>query len=164
MSIFYPDYYFRRVYEIQPDWLQKQNISVLLLDIDNTLTTHDNPEVPPEVSNWVIQMQQAGMKLLILSNNKPARVEPFAAKLGVDYIANAAKPLSGGIWRACERLGVGRSGLAIVGDQIFTDILCGKWVGITSILVEPIELENHPFFQLKRELEKMVLIGWRKGG
>ena len=132
-------------------------ISVVLLDVDNTLTTHDNPEVPDEARRWIAQMQKAGIKLLILSNNRPERVEPFARKLGLGCIANAAKPLTRGVRRAGERLGVQKRGMALIGDQIFTDILCGNLSGIVSILVEPMELERFLFFKLKRAAERVVL-------
>ena len=85
------------------------------------------------------------------------RVEPFARKLGLGCIANAAKPLTRGVRRAGERLGVQKRGMALIGDQIFTDILCGNLSGIVSILVEPMELERFLFFKLKRAAERVVL-------
>lgn len=65
--------------------------------------------------------------------------------------------------RAREQLGAGAREIAIVGDQVFTDVLCANLAGAVSILVEPIELEPFPFFKLKRRLEKLVLRGGRKG-
>ena len=162
MSLFYPCYRFHRVWEISPEWFAAQGILVALLDVDNTLTTHDNPEVPHEVRRWIAQMQKAGIKLLVLSNNRPERVEPFARQLGLGCIANAAKPLTGGVRRAQERLGVQRRGMAIIGDQLFTDVLCGNLAGIVSILVEPIELEPFLFFKLKRAVERVLLRGDRR--
>lgn len=163
MSVFYPDFSFRRVTEISPEWLCAHGISVLLLDVDNTLTTHDNPAVASGVKDWIAALSSAGIRLLILSNNKPERVEPFAKKLGLGCIARAAKPLGGGVRRARGRLGVPNKGIAVVGDQIFTDVLCANWAGVVSILVEPIELESFPFFKFKRRMERIVLRGWRKG-
>ncbi len=134
-----------------------------MLDVDNTLTTNENPNVSAEVIDWIGKMKAAGIKLLIISNNKRRRVEPFARKLGLGCIANAAKPLGWGVKRAVKRLGVSRKGIAIVGDQIFTDVLCANLAGASSILVEPIELENLPFFKIKRRMEKIVLKNYRRG-
>lgn len=164
MSIFYPQYRFHRVWEISPQWLAQRKISVLLLDVDNTLTPHNNPIVPHEVSNWIDQMKHAGIHLLIISNNKPQRVEPFAQKIGLGCIAHAAKPLTGGVYRALDRLGVQKSQTAMVGDQIFTDILCGNFANITTILVDPIEQEKFLFFKGKRAVERILLRAWQKGG
>ena len=162
MSLFYPCYRFRRIWEIAPEWFTVHQISVVLLDVDNTLTTHDNPEVPDEARRWIAQMQKAGIKLLILSNNRPERVEPFARKLGLGCIANAAKPLTRGVRRAGERLGVQKRGMALIGDQIFTDIAGANLAGIRSILVEPMNPKEEIQIVLKRYLEKIVLFFYRR--
>lgn len=51
--------------------------------------------------------------------------------------------------RALARLGAKKSELAVVGDQIFTDVLCARLAGVTSVLVDPIELETFPFFRVQ---------------
>lgn len=157
MSVFYPEFRFRRIYELTPEWLQQHHISVLLLDVDNTLTDHDNPDLSDEVRDWLKKTQDAGIKLLLLSNNKHERVQPFADKVGLGCIAHAAKPLTGGVKRAQQRLNATKDRIAIVGDQIFTDVLCANLAGVTSILVEPILPEKFWFFKLKRKLEHLLL-------
>ena len=163
LSLLYPDHYVHRIWDLSPEWLASHNIKVLLLDIDNTLTTHNNPDVPAEVMQWIHKIKQAGIRLFILSNNYPKRVAPFAQKLGVEYIANAAKPLDFGIRRVLKRLHANRRSLAMVGDQLFTDILCAKSAGVISILVEPMEKEPFLFFRLKRRIEKKVLQNYHRG-
>lgn len=91
MAVFQPDYRFRRAWDIPPEWLRDKGITVLLLDVDNTLTTHDNPDVADGVHGWLARMRAAGVRLFILSNNHPDRVEPFAEKLGVGCIAEDRK-------------------------------------------------------------------------
>ena len=156
MKIFAPRFCFRRVTDLTPAWLERQGLGALLLDVDNTLTTHNNPQVPPEVLAWLDRMKGAGVKLLLLSNNHPPRVAPFAQKLGLDFIADAAKPLGGGVARARQKLGAFSGGIALVGDQIFTDVLCANLAGIPSILVEPMQLEDSWPFKLKRWAERLV--------
>lgn len=56
-----------------------------------------------------------------------------------------------------------KSELAVVGDQIFTDVLCARLAGVTSVLVDPIELETFPFFRFKRALERLILRGDASG-
>ncbi len=163
MLFLYPDYYFHRIWELEPQWLQDHKIKVLLLDVDNTLTTHNNPDVPDEVGQWLQEVRRAGIRLLILSNNKAKRVAPFAKKLGIDYIANAAKPLGFGVWYAMKHLRADSRYLAVVGDQLFTDVLCAKSTGVISILVEPIRKEPFLFLRMKRRLERIVLKNYHKG-
>ena len=157
MSVLMPKHRFKRVWEIQPEWLEAQGITALLLDVDNTLTTHDNPVVPDAVTQWIADMKQAGVALYVLSNNKRQRVEPFAEKLGLRCISRAAKPLTAGVRRAQKRLQVEKGQIGVVGDQIFTDILCANLAHVHSILVEPMEMEPFLFFKFKRFLERLVL-------
>ena len=82
---FKPTYVFDKVKDITPDFLKKHGIKGLLLDLDNTLTTHNNPVVPQSSLDWIELMKQNGIKLMIVSNNHAPRVTPFAQQLGIDF-------------------------------------------------------------------------------
>ena len=86
----------RSVCDITPHLLEKLGVRGLLLDIDNTLTTHDNPVPAPGVEAWVAGMQAAGISLCLVSNNHPPRVAPFAERLGLDFVCEGKKPLTKG--------------------------------------------------------------------
>ena len=113
----------RSVLQIQPGLLRQYGIRGLMLDLDNTLTTHDNPAPAEGVLSWIGLMRQAGIAMMIVSNNRPHRVQPFAAALGLPFVAEGAKPLPRGFRLAQKRMQLPFSQLAVVGDQIFTDIL-----------------------------------------
>lgn len=102
------------------------------------------------------------MKLTILSNNSRERVEPFARKLGLDFVARACKPLPFGMTRAQRLFGLPKKQIAVIGDQIFTDIVGGNWKGMYTILVEPFTLEQGVFFRLKRKLERYPIRRYQK--
>ena len=125
----------------------------LLLDIDNTLTTHDNPIPAEGVEQWVTRMRSAGISLCLVSNNHPPRVAPFAARLGVDFVCDGKKPLSKGYREALRKIGLSRKETAAVGDQIFTDVLGANLFRVPCIFVFPMEMEGTWFFRLKRKLE-----------
>ncbi len=155
--MFKPTYVFNDVTEISPDFLKKNHIKGLILDLDNTLTTHNNP-VPPESSlKWLDKMRSAGISLMIVSNNNTDRVTPFAKKLGLDFVPNGAKPLPVGYIKAKKIMGLKTAEIAAVGDQIFTDVLGCSFMGIRSIFVFPIELETSLPFRFKRSIEKLFL-------
>ena len=155
--MFKPTYVFDKVGEITPEFLHKKQIKGLLLDLDNTLTTHNNP-VPPQSSlDWLDKMRAAGIKLLIVSNNHAPRVTPFAEQLGLDFVSEGKKPLTFGYTRAIKRLGLEKRSVAAVGDQIFTDVLGSNLKGIRSIFVFPIEPETSLPFRFKRAIEKAFL-------
>ncbi len=146
-----------RVTDITPELLEKMGIRGLLLDIDNTLTTHNNPTPAPGIPEWIQKMKSAGIRLMLVSNNDPPRVQPFADQLALDFVPKSKKPRPTGFREAGQRLQLPKSQLAIVGDQIFTDVLGANLFGVPCIFVEPIELETTRFFRCKRRLEKPFL-------
>ena len=93
---FKPTYVFDKVGEITPEFLQKKGIKGLILDLDNTLTTHNNPVPPKSSLDWIDIMKAAGIKLIIVSNNHAPRVTPFAEQLGLDFVSEGKKPLTFG--------------------------------------------------------------------
>lgn len=157
MAIFKPTFALRSVLEITPASLESHGIKALILDVDNTLTTHDNPVPAEGVIDWIANMKKHGIKLLIVSNNRAERVIPFARQLKLRFVPNGAKPLPIGLRKAIKKLGLKRSEICAVGDQIFTDILGANLAGIRSIFVYPIEPETSRFFKIKRAIEKPLL-------
>ena len=152
--IFKPTYIFKSVTDISIDFLKEKNINGLILDLDNTLTTHNNPQPADKVVEWIDEIKNAGIKMMIVSNNRAERVTPFAENLGLDFVPNGRKPLTTGFKKAQALMGIPFSEIAIVGDQIFTDILGANLKRVRTIYVHPIELESGFFFKLKRFLEK----------
>lgn len=152
----------KRVSDIRPALLQKHNIRALILDADNTLSTHNNPKPADYVLEWLESMRDMGIALVIVSNNSRKRIHPFADSLRLPYTARALKPLPFGFRRTAAKLKLSPKNIAVVGDQIFTDILGGNLFGAPTILVEPIQMEDEAFFRLKRRLEAGVLRRYRK--
>lgn len=144
---------FERVTDISPEYLKKMGIRGLILDLDNTLTTHDNPKPAKGVLEWLDTMRNNDISLMIVSNNHPPRVKPFADMLGLDFVSEGAKPLTKGFNEAKKLMKLNKNELAAVGDQIFTDVLGANLFGIKMLYVVPIEHEKTTFFKVKRKLE-----------
>lgn len=157
MRILQPRERYEKLVDIPVEALAAMGIRGLILDVDNTMTTHGNPTPADGVPEWLDCVRRAGIGCIILSNNAPGRVEPFARLLSLAFEADAAKPLPGGYRRACAHMGVPLSAAASIGDQIFTDILGANLAGVYSIFVNPTEPENTRFFRLKRRLERPIL-------
>ena len=155
--IFRPTYVFNDITGITPKFLKRKHIKGIVLDIDNTLTTHNNPVPPQSSMDWLARVKKAGIKLIIVSNNKPPRVEPFAQLLDLEYVANGRKPLTYGINEAVRRMGFEKCYIAAIGDQIFTDIMGANLAGIRSCFVYPLEPETSFPFRFKRTIEKPLL-------
>ncbi|MGN0665477.1 MAG: YqeG family HAD IIIA-type phosphatase [Huintestinicola sp.] len=155
--LFTPTAAYETILSVTPEVLGEMGVRAIILDIDNTCTTHDNPKPLDGLFDWLDSMREAGIKMMIVSNNHPPRVAPFAELLGLDFIPEGAKPLPKGYRQASEKMGVPRSQIVTIGDQLFTDILGAKLFGIKSILVKPIEMEKTAFFKFKRAAEKPFL-------
>lgn len=162
MGIFKPNYFYDKIWDIPVSFLIENDFKCVLLDVDNTLTTHDNPEPRPEIFAWLEKIKNAGIVPVVVSNNTEPRVAPFAERIGTKFVSHAKKPLSKGTKEAIKLTGVSKKQMLVIGDQIFTDILFGKWSGVKTVLVEPFELETMPFFKVKRFLESVVL-GRKRG-
>lgn len=153
MALFYPSYYINKVDDINVVTLKKLNINGIILDIDDTLTPHKCSTPNKGIEFWIKSIQQSGIKLILVSNNFKKRVESFAKLLGLPYISFGMKPFSHGFHKAIDELGVPKSEIAIIGDQIFTDIMGANFIGIKSILVEPVSESKTFMLKLKRFLE-----------
>lgn len=158
MPLFYPTVRKHRITDITADDLRALGVRGLLLDVDNTLTRYKSQELDPAVAAWLQRMQQQGIALTVVSNGLPRRVRPFAQKIGLRCIAFACKPSPLGYLRGARRLGLPRRQCAIVGDQMFTDVVGANLCGMRSIMLDPIELEQgKPTIQLKRKCERWML-------
>lgn len=153
MSLFTPNLILENITEITLEMLQDLGIRGLVLDVDNTLTTFGNQEIAQEIAEWLDKMKQSGIPMMIASNNTKKRVMPFAQKVGLDYSSMSCKPLTRGLQIACKRFGLKPSEMAIVGDQIYTDIVGGNLKGFYTILVKPFQMETAWSMRLKRKLE-----------
>ncbi|SFR02903.1 YqeG family HAD IIIA-type phosphatase [Desulfoscipio geothermicus] len=156
--LLYPRMYVPSILEIKPEELRKNGIKALLLDLDNTIVPRDRDKFSPEITAWLQELKETGFQLCIVSNNSTSRVNSLAAPLQIPCVVRAVKPLRQAFVRALDLLGVTAGETAVVGDQIFTDILGGNRLGLFTILVVP--MEGKEFWATKlinRRLEKPVL-------
>lgn len=154
--MFRPTFYLKNVLYIDEKFLTENNVTALVLDMDNTLSMHGNPNAEEGVMEWLDKMRGLGVKMRVVSNNTTRRVKPLAEMLGLEYTANGAKPFTFGVTRAMRAMNADKNTTLVVGDQIFTDVLAGNLKGIRTVLVDPFHLENKWTFKLKRIAESVV--------
>ena len=154
--ILYPDAHLNNVREITTNFLQNNKINALILDVDNTLIDYDK-NLPEETIEWAKELKNNNIKLYILSNtNKKEKVKTVAEKLGIEYMYFAKKPLKSGFKKVQEKLKESSQNIAVVGDQIFTDIVGGNRCKMFTILVEPIAEKDIWITMVKRPLENAI--------
>lgn len=152
----YPNIYLKNVQEITYEMLQKNSILGVILDVDNTLIDYYK-NMPEGVQKWCENLKKQGIKFCIASNsNKKEKVEMVANKLEIPYIYFAKKPLKRGLRKACKIMKLEPKEVAVVGDQIFTDVLGANRTGMYSILVEPIEEKDILITLIKRPIENYI--------
>lgn len=156
-SIFLPDIFADKVYDIDLDGLKKNGIKGFIFDIDNTLVTYAQPTATDEVKAWLKRLEDMGFKLYIVSNNDKERVRIFSESANLMHFGKALKPLSYFLRRACRNMGIKPEETVLVGDQLFTDIWGGNFLKMTTVLVNPISDVEGKFVKFKRKFEKRIL-------
>jgi len=152
-----PDAYVNSIFDITPEMLKNKGIHGIILDIDNTLVATHIKEADEKVINYIKSLKEYGIKAIIVSNGRKKRVELFCEPLGIEFLYNAHKPLGGAFKKATEIMELPYNKVAILGDQLFTDVLGGNLIGIHSILIKPIDLDEPLFIKFKRIFEKPFL-------
>ncbi len=159
MRALQPTDYLTGIHAIDLDQLRASGIDTLLIDLDNTLLPRNSGEVPESLRTWASQVKSQGFKVCIVSNNWHERVGGVAADIGFELVAKAIKPLPFAFKKALTKMGSTREQAAIVGDQIFTDVLGGKLLGIRTVLVVPMTSSDLPHTLFLRRIERVVLAG-----
>ncbi len=154
-----PDYYYRSVLDIDLAALAANGIDTLLIDLDNTLLPRDSDVDPGRDQGMGGGLQAKRLPACLVSNNWHDRVSRVAEELGFDLVAKAVKPLPFAFLVALKRMGSTRAQAAIVGDQMFTDVLGGKMTGITTVLIEPLSSADLPHTLFLRRIERVLLAG-----
>jgi HAD superfamily phosphatase (TIGR01668 family) len=143
--------------DIPLESLRRKKIASFILDLDNTVTEWNSNHLSPEIRGWVKKVKGAGGKACIVSNNSDQRVRGVAQVLDIPYVCRAGKPRRRAFRRALELMGTGPDQTAVVGDQIFTDILGGNRMGMVTILVTPLAKREFLGTRITRQLERLVL-------
>jgi uncharacterized protein len=144
--------------QIVIEQLVRDGINGLIIDLDNTMTPWKNLEVGPKVTEWFKKVKAAGISACVVSNNKKRqRVAVVAERLGIPFVFGATKPRRRAFRAGMELLGTSQMDTAVIGDQLFTDILGGNRLGLYTILVTPIN--DHEFIgtRIMRRIEKLLV-------
>ena len=147
--------------QVTPDLLARRGISLLLCDLDYTLAPRSVPEPDAALRRWLAGLQNAGITVMILSNNRSSRrVETFCATLGIRYVGHAGKPSPRGYREAMEQAGAAPKQTAMLGDKLLTDILGANRSGVLAVMVEPlggpVGAWNHVLHLLQRPFKRIA--------
>lgn len=160
--IFYPREYFNNILEISIDFLRKNKIEGILLDIDNTIIDKDN-KIVDGLEDWVENLKNNNIKICILSNtNKKSKAEKLSKLIDVPYVFFAKKPFKSGFKKAQNILKINAENIAVIGDQVLTDVFGANRSKMFSILVKPLQSSDIWVTKFNRKIEKIILKNYLK--
>ena len=138
-----PEFLFPEITDISPAFLEKTGIKFLMIDLDNTLAAYDEQSPSEEILKWISSLKKSGITPAIISNSsRVMRVCSFAESFDVSSVARAHKPSPANILHLMETFNFKSNESALIGDQIFTDILAANRAGVISIIVKPRKFTN----------------------
>ncbi|SDB97475.1 hypothetical protein SAMN05421734_103219 [Pelagirhabdus alkalitolerans] len=161
---FIPDLYVDNIFELEPEFLKDKGIKGIITDLDNTLVAWDETDATERVVSWFKQMEENEIDVTIISNNNQKRVKRFSEPLERPYVFSAKKPLKRAFLRAVKKMGYQKNEVAVIGDQLITDILGGNRAGLISILVVPIVKTDDKATRINRKIERRILKHLEKRG
>jgi HAD superfamily phosphatase (TIGR01668 family) len=159
VGMFSPNFYYSSVTVIDLAKLWQAGVRHLLVDLDNTLKPRDRSEIPADVRAWVDALPDHGMDACLVSNNWHAHVQDVADDIGLPMVAKSLKPFPSAFRKGLRILSGTPDTTAVIGDQVFTDILGGNLLGMTTVLVQPQSASDLPHTLLLRRAERVVLAG-----
>lgn len=157
MEMYVPDIYQKSVYAIDYQKLINRGIKCLLFDLDNTLVPISLKSPNTKLKNFIDDLKKRGFKVIIFSNSPKRRLLPFKNELEVDCSASSKKPNPKKFLQVLKIYGYSISEVAIIGDQLLTDVLGGNRVGITTILVNPISTKDFFWTRFNRKKEAKIM-------
>lgn len=156
-DIFCPDLIADSLHDISIEELKKRGISGIIFDLDNTIVPWGSYDLCPEIVVWLQGLLTEGFKVCLLSNNTSRRVEDIAGTLGIPFVSKAFKPFKNGFRQAARQMEIPLSQTAVIGDQLFTDVLGGNRLGLFTIWVKPLTTREFVGTKITRQLEKLMV-------
>lgn len=161
----YPDYMYEKVTDITPSALRSMGVKAVALDLDSTAVNYSSFRVSNEIIQWVKQIREADIQVVIITNTVFLRAAYISKRMGnLTFYAFACKPNTLALRLAAKKLKLEPEEIAMIGDQLFTDVLSANRTGAVSVKVEPMGKEPPlAYFENKRQLERDYLAKCESG-
>jgi HAD superfamily phosphatase (TIGR01668 family) len=166
LRMYTPTVVVARIADITPVELRARGITAIITDLDNTLVPWRRHNIEESVHKWLAELNDAGVKIVIASNTlSTGRLKKLSETMNIPYVERVRKPWVDGFVRAMELMESSRETTAVVGDQLFTDVLCGNLLGLTTILLRPpLSKEEFISTRLLRNIERLFIGRMKRRG
>ena len=156
MSNLIPNMYKKDIFSIEYKKLKKNDIKVLLFDFDNTLIEKGNYSIDDKIVKLFEKIKK-DFSIYIVSNSiHVSKLETICEKLNVPYIKDSRKPFKKG-FKKLKLKDIKNEQIAMIGDQLMTDVLGGNRMNYFTVLIDPINNDELFLTKLNRLIEKKVL-------
>ena len=156
MEKYVPDLYQKNMYSIKYENLIRRGIKFLVFDLDNTIALITERHASEEALKLFTELKKKKFKIMIASNSLAARVKVFAKELGIDYMSTCRKPKAPDLEKYILASGYKLSEIAIIGDSMLDDVVCGNRIGITTILTDQLGKKEFLPAYFKRKKERKI--------
>jgi|SRR5690554_4024887 len=140
IKLYIPHEFYKNIFEINYDLLKQRGIKALFFDLDNTLIDYNTEQLSLSTISFLSNLKK-DFKIVIVSNNSKKRVSRALGGL-FPFVSRAFKPLKGGFRKALKLVNVESSEIAVIGDQLMTDIRGSNSMGFYNILILPLMVSS----------------------
>ncbi|MBT9152768.1 MAG: Phosphoglycolate phosphatase [Firmicutes bacterium] len=156
-SLLLPKLYVESIFCLDLEKLKALGIDTIITDLDNTLVPWVEHEVNPDLLAWLEELRARGFKVCLVSNALEQRIAHFRQVLGIPGLSKANKPSRRAFLQALDLLGSRPEQAAMIGDQVFTDVLGGNRLGLYTILVVPLCRREFLGTRVLRLVERVII-------
>ena len=144
--------------------LQAWGIRGIALDLDNTIVPWYTTTLAPQIKAWALMVHALDIRMCLVTNNYGGHVQSVADELDIPIVRGALKPLPAAFTRCLRVLQTDAGHALAIGDQLFTDVLGAKLVGMRAVYVQRLGSREFPTTRFLRMLETPVLACLRRAG
>ena len=154
---FVPDKYTKSIYTIDYNQLKNNKVKCLIFDLNNTLAPLSLKKPNKKLIDLFEELKDMKFKLYIVSNSMKKRVEPFKEILCVDSSYLSMKPSLKKFKKIYNMHKFKDNEIAVIGDELLTDIWAANRMNFVSILVNPIGTKEFFSTKLGRVFENFII-------
>lgn len=155
MSKFIPNMYVKNIFEIDYKKLKNRDIKVLLFDFDNTIIEKGNNVIDEKTLKFLNSLKSDFIIYIVSNSLNSSKLNLVCGKLDLPYIGNARKPFKSG-YKRLKFKNIKNEQIAMIGDQLITDVWGANKMGYFSILIDPITNNEHIWTKVNRVFEKII--------
>lgn len=155
MSKFIPNMYVKNIFEIDYKKLKDRDIKVLLFDFDNTIIEKGNNVIDKKTLKFLNSLKSDFIIYVVSNSLNKSKLNLVCSKLDLPYIGNARKPFKSG-YKKLKFKSIKNEQIAMIGDQLITDVWGANKMGYFSILIDPITNNEHIWTKINRVFERII--------